>query len=345
MIYFASDYSQGAHPKVMDALVKTNMEHTDGYGMDEYCKKASDIIKNIVKRDCEVHMMVGGTPCNAILIANSLRPYESVITVKTGHIYSHETGAIEATGHRVVAMDGVDGKINPELIDLAYGEFQDEHTIRPKMVYISQPTEIGTIYKKEEIKKIREKCLEKDMYLYIDGARLGAALTCEENDTSIEEISELCDAFYIGGTKNGALLGEALVIFNEEMNKDFRFMIKRHCGLLARGRIIGVQFVALMEGGRNSLFYEIGRHENEMAEILRGELKKLGIKFFSDSPTNQIFPILPVEIVESLEEKFKFHRWAEEKDGYLPIRLVTSWGTSEDEVRELIEKVREGLNK
>ena len=342
MIYFLSDYSQGAHPAVMEALVRTNPEHSDGYGVDKHCEHAARLIKDMIGiDDCQVHMMVGGTPCNITVIAAALRPYESVISLRTGHIYSHETGAVEATGHRVIAMDGVNGKITPELIDRAWEEYQDEHTALPKMVYISQPTECGSIYSKAELTAIRNKCLDKDMYLYVDGARLGAALTSEKNDLSIRELARLCDVFYIGGTKNGALFGEALVICKPEINDHFRFMIKHQGGLLARGRLIGVQFEALLEGGENSVYFEAAAHANKMAKLICDELTALGIEFYSDSPTNQVFPILPVSVVRELKKDFAFHEWAPEKNGMIPIRLVTAWGTEEKDIEYLVQTIKQ----
>ncbi|MBQ9444846.1 MAG: threonine aldolase [Lachnospiraceae bacterium] len=339
MIYFRSDYSQGAHPKVMEALMKTNMEHTDGYGLDVHCERAAQMIKELTGiSDCNVHMMVGGTPCNVTVIAASLRPYESVIAVRSGHVYVHETGGVEATGHRIVAMDGVNGKLTPDLIDRAWDEYEDEHTLLPRMVYISQPTEIGSIYSRAEMTAIADKCKEKNMLLYVDGARLGAALTCKENDLTIEELAGLCDAFYIGGTKNGALFGEALVIRNAKMNDHFRHMMKRQGGLLAKGRLIGVQFEALLEGGKDSLYFEMASHANKMAEILRSGLVEMGVEFYSDSPTNQIFPVFPVKVVRELEKDFFFYEWAPEKDGMIPIRLVTAWGTEEDDVRAFLSR-------
>ena len=341
MIYFASDYSQGAHPEILKALEETNLEHCDGYGVDSHCVRAAEMIKKLADAaGCSVHMMIGGTPCNVITIAAALRPYESVISVKGGHIYRHETGAVEATGHRIVTVEGVDGKLTPALIDKAYEEYEDEHTLIPKMVYISQPTEIGTIYSKAELTAIREKCLEKSLYLYIDGARLGSALTCRENDATLKDIAKLCDAFYIGGTKNGALFGEALVILNSGIDDHFRFMIKRQCGMLAKGRLIGVQFEALLEGGEDSVFFETARHANEMAAILRDGLKNLGIEFLSSSPTNQIFPVLPADVVRELEKEFVFHRWAPETEGKIPVRFVTGWGTKREEVERLISVVK-----
>ena len=340
-IYFASDYSQGAHPKVLEALERTNSEHTDGYGLDGHCAHAGEMIREMTGvADCNVHMMVGGTPCNVITIASCLRPYESVISVKTGHIYVHETGAVEATGHRIVTVDGIDGKLTPKLIDKAFEEYEDEHTLIPKMVYISQSTELGTVYSRAELTALREKCLERNAFLYIDGARLGAALTCKDNDLSLKDIAKLCDAFYIGGTKNGALFGEALVILNNEMDDHFRFMMKRQCGMLAKGRLIGVQFEALLEGGEKSVFFETARHANAMAETIREELKKSGVEFFGNSPTNQVFPILPSAVVKELEKEFVFHRWAPERDGKIPVRFVTGWGTKKEEADCLINAIK-----
>jgi len=340
MIYFRSDYSQGAHPKVLDALLNTNLEHTDGYGMDEHCSHAASMVKALIGDEkCHVHMMVGGTPCNVTVIAACLKPYESVIAVRSGHIYAHETGAVEATGHRIITLDAADGKLNPELIDRALEESEDEHTILPRLVYVSQPTELGTIYSKAELTALSEKCRQLGMLLYVDGARLGVALTSKENDLTICELAQLCDAFYIGGTKNGALFGEALVIRNAELNHHFRWMIKRQCGLLAKGRLIGVQFEALLDGGMDSVYFRIAAHANEMAELLRDGLSGLGIRFFVRPQTNQLFPILPAAVVKKLEETFFFYRWGSETDGMQPIRLVTAWGTQRSDVEAFLEAV------
>lgn len=342
MIYFRSDYSQGAHPKVLEALVKTNMEHTDGYGLDVHCERAAGLVRDLTgRKDSAVHMMVGGTPCNITVIASSLRPYETVIAARTGHIYFHETGAIEATGHRVAACDGVNGKLTPELIDKVYAEYEDEHTPKPGMVYLSQPTEIGSIYSKAEMTAIADKCREKNLLLYVDGARLGCALTSRDNDLSIQELASLCDAFYIGGTKNGALFGEALVINNPAMNDHFRWMIKRQGGMLAKGRLIGVQFEALLEGGENSIYFEIAAHSNRLADRLRDGLADMGVAFAGDSPTNQVFPILPSRVVKELEKDFFFYRWAPEQDGMIPVRLVCGWGSTEEDVDAFLKRVEE----
>lgn len=340
VIYFRSDYSQGAHPDVLDALARTNAEHCDGYGIDVHCEHAADLIKEMIGRDdCQVHMMVGGTPCNLTFIAAALRPYESVVALRSGHAYLHETGGVEATGHRIIAMDGIDGKMTPDMIDRAWEEYEDEHTPLPRLVYITQPTEIGTLYSKSEMEAIRNKCRERDMILYIDGARLACALTSEHNDLSLRELAQLCDAFYIGATKNGALFGEALVIMDDRINDHFRWMIRRQGGLLAKGRLIGVQFEALLDGGDDCLLYRIARRENELANVLRSGLEGLGVRMFGSSMTNQLFPIFPRRVVTELEKDFFFYEWAPEKDGEVIIRLVVSWGTTEEDIRSFLEKV------
>ena len=342
MIYFLSDYSLGAHPKVMDALMKTNMEHTDGYGLDPHSDNARQLVKDLIGRqDCDIHMMVGGTPTNIITIASALRPYEAVIAPKSGHIYKHECGGVEAAGHKILAMDAPDGKLTPALIDEAWLEFEDDHTVLPKMAYISNTTELGTTYTKAELQALRKSCDGHDMYLYMDGARLGAALTCEGNDLTIQDIAQLVDAFYIGGTKNGILMGEVVVIFNEKINDHYRWMIKQNCGMLAKGRLIGVQFEALLECGENSIFYEMARHENAMAKKLRDGITAAGYKFNGDSKTNQIFPIFPNQMVEDLLKDFMFYDWEKYDDQHRVVRLVTSWGTTEEDIDALLKAIKE----
>lgn len=342
MIYFISDYSLGAHPKVMDALMKTNMEHTDGYGLDAHSENAREMIKQLIGRsDCEVHMMVGGTPTNIITIAAALKPYEAVVAPKTSHIYKHECGGVEASGHKILAMDTPDGKLTPELIDEAWLEFEDDHTVLPKLAYISNTTELGTIYSKSELIALRECCDKHNMYLYLDGARLGTALTCEKNDLTIKDIAKLVDAFYIGGTKNGILMGEAAVIINDEINDHYRWMIKQNCGMLAKGRLIGVQFEALLEGGDESIFFEMATHTNKMASILRKSIADLGYKFRYNSSTNQIFPILPIKLIKKLEEDFMFYEWEGFDETHKVVRLVTSWGTTEEEINAIVKAISE----
>ena len=345
MISFRSDYSQGAHPAVMEALMATNFEHTDGYGIDRHCAAAADIIKKLVGRDdVSVHMITGGTPCNVTVIAAALRPYETVIAARSGHCYFHETGAVEATGHRVTTVPPVDGKVTPEGVDFAMTEYQDEHTPKPGMLYLSMPSEIGTVYTKAELEALRRKCDEYGLYLYLDGARLGAALTAAGCDVTLPDLAALTDAFYIGGTKNGALFGEALVIANPAVDDHFRWMIKRQCAMLAKGRLIGVQFEALLSGD-DPLYFRIARRENETADVIRRGLANLGVAFDGTSPTNQVFPILPAKVVKELKRDFFFYEWAGEKDGMIPIRLVTGWGTTEDEAIAFVLRVKELLGK
>ena len=344
MISFRSDYSQGAHPKVLEALAATNLEHTDGYGLDPHCEHAAEMIRELVGRpDAAVHFLPGGTNCNVTFIASCLNPYESAICVRSGHAYFHETGAVEATGHRLVTVPPDDGKLTPEGIDEALAEHQDEHTPRPALVYISQPTEIGTVYSKDELAALSAKCRGNGLILYVDGARLGAALTCPEADLTLPELASLCDAFYIGGTKNGALFGEALVIVNDALKEDFRYMMKRQCSLVAKGRLLGVQFEALFAGGDGCVWLESARHANEMARQLREGLLALGVNFLGTSPTNQVFPILPAPVVRELEKDFFFYEWEAEREGKIPIRLVTGWGTQPGEIEAFLEAAQKAL--
>lgn len=343
-MYFQSDYSQGAHPKVLEALEHTNAEHTGGYGIDPHSDHAADLVRELVGApDAAVHFMVGGTPCNITLIAAALRPYETVVAARSGHVYFHETGAIEATGHRVAAFEGHNGKLTPEMIDCAWDEYQDEHTPVPRLAYVSQPTEIGSLYTKAEMEALAAVCKARNMLLYVDGARMACALTAEGNDLTLPDIAQLADAFYLGGTKAGALLGEALVITNPAINDHFRWMIKRQGGMLAKGRVIGVQFEALLEGGADSVYFQIGAHANRLAARLRDGLAEMGISFLGQSPTNQVFPILPTEVASALHDSVAFYDWEPERDGMIAVRFVTGWGTTDAEVDELLRRVEELL--
>lgn len=344
MIFFLSDYSQGAHPKILEALMKTNMEHTDGYGMDSHCQHAAELVRQLIQKpEAAVHMMVGGTPTNITTIAAALRPYEAVVAPREGHIYRHETGGIEQSGHRIIAFDTPDGKLTAQQVELAWEEYEDEHTVIPKMVYISHPTESGSIYTKADLQALRAVCDKHDMYLYMDGARIASALTCPESDLTLPEIANLVDAFYLGGTKNGILLGEALVINNPAIDDHYRWFIKQNRGLLAKGRVIGTQLEALLEGGEDSLFFQLARHANELAGKLRKGLSDMGLQFFGTSATNQIFPILPVKAVEELEKDFMFYRWTPERNGELAIRLVTGWGTTKEDVDAVLAAVQKAI--
>lgn len=338
MIYFRSDYSLGAHPKVMDALVATNMEHTDGYAEDKFSYETADMIREMVGRpDAHVHFFVGGTPTNTITIAAALRPYEGVISPATGHIYVHETGSVEAHGHRVFAAPTEDGKLRPADIEKIMLHHEDEHCVIPKMVYITHPTENGGVYTKAELEALQECCKKNDLYFYIDGARLGTALTWPGNDVTLKDLGQLCDAFYIGGTKIGALFGEALVLMNDHINDHFRYMVKRACALLAKGRLIAVQLKALLEGGEDSLYYQLSRHENEMAiKLAKGVVKK-GYKLWLPHQTNQVFVIVPKKKIKELEENFFFYTWAPYDEENDVIRLITNWNSKEEEIDAILE--------
>ena len=338
MISFKNDYSEGALPEIMEALLASNLEQTVGYGLDEYCASAAKKIKNRINRpDAEVHFLVGGTQANQTCISAFLRSYEAVIGVKTAHINVHETGAIEATGHKVVAVEGIDGKVTPQDIRAAVEYHSDEHMVKPKMVYISDSTEIGTIYYKKELEEISACCKELGLYLYLDGARLGSALAAEGNDLTIEDIAALTDAFYIGGTKNGALFGEAVVLLNPELQREFRYSIKQHGGMLAKGRLLGIQFDRLFT---DDLFFTAAAHANRMAMRLKQGLSKCGVTFMADSVTNQQFPIFTMSEVEELNKEFLFEYSDKIDDNRTAIRFCTSWATKEENVDRLIEVVK-----
>lgn len=335
MYSFSNDYSEGAHPKILEALMTTNLTQHTSYGLDTHTANAARLIKAEIQReDVDVHLIVGGTQTNLITIATALRPYQAVISTVTGHINVHETGAIEATGHKVLAMPSADGKLTPALVQQALDAHTDEHMVQPKMVYISNSTEIGTQYTKSELESLRHICDRNNLYLFLDGARMGAALTSPVNDLTLADIAGLVDVFYIGGTKNGALFGEALIICNDELKPDFRFMVKQRGAMLAKGWLLGIQFETLFQ---NHLFYDLAAHANEMAIVLRDAFTARGYSFASDSMTNQLFPILPDAMVERLSKHDTFNidrRW---DDSHTVIRLVTSWATTNEGVQSLIQ--------
>ena len=337
MIYFISDYSLGAHPKVMEALMETNMEHTDGYAEDRFSFETADMIREMIGRpDAHIHFLVGGTPTNTITIAAALRPYEGAISAASGHIYVHETGSVEATGHRVFAAPTEDGKLRPADIEKIMLLHEDEHTVIPKLVYITHPTENGGVYTKAELKALRECCDKHGLYLYMDGARLGTALTWPGNDVTLKDLPELTDAFYIGGTKIGTLFGEALVILNDDINDHFRYMVKRSCALLAKGRLIAIQLKALLEGGEDSLYYQLSRHENQLAIKLAKGVQEKGYKLWIPHQTNQVFVIVDNDKIAQLEKDFFFYTWAPYDETSSVIRLVISWGSTEEDVDAIL---------
>ncbi|KAB1435785.1 threonine aldolase family protein [Candidatus Galacturonibacter soehngenii] len=337
MYSFKNDYSEGAHPRIIEALTKTNMEQTVGYGLDEYCEKAKKRIQDIIgDKKADIHFFVGGTQTNQTAIAAFLKPYQAAVSADTGHINVHETGAIEATGHKVVTCRARDGKLTPVLIDKIIREHTDEHMVQPKLVYISNSTELGTVYNKEELTAISMYCKEHDLYLYMDGARLAAALASGKTDLTFCDIANLTDAFYIGGTKNGALFGEALAILNDTLKKDFRFMIKRQGGMLAKGRLLGIQFLELFT---NDLYLELASHADQLSMKLKDGLIKKGYQFVSDSYTNMQFPIMSNETIKRLKKDFLFEEIESLDEENTVIRLVTSFATKEEAVEHFIKKL------
>lgn len=341
MYSFKNDYSEGAHPRILKALTDTNLEQVEGYGEDIYSQKAVELLKQRIGRNVDIHLLSGGTQTNLTAISAFLRPHEAVISANTGHILVHETGAIEATGHKILSIEVKDGKINAHHIKSVLDSHTDEHMVKPKLVYISNPTEIGTTYTKKELEQISSFCRANHLFLFMDGARLGSALCSDGNDIELSDLGSLLDAFYVGGTKNGALLGEALVICTDSLKEDFRFHLKQKGALLAKGRVIGLQFLELF---RDNLYFDLAKHANKMAGLLREHIDKAGFSFLVQSSSNQIFPILPNGLITELMEKYSFYVWAKIDQNNSAIRLVTSWTTKEEEVLGFIEKMKEALN-
>lgn len=341
MYSFKNDYSEGAHPRILNALIEGNMEQVEGYGDDVYTKQAIKLLKQRIGReDIDIHLFSGGTQTNLTAISAFLRPHEAAIAANTGHILVHETGAIEATGHKVISIEAGDGKLCSAHINSILELHTDEHMVKPKLVYISNPTEIGSIYSKSELENLSIFCKEKNLFLYVDGARLGSALCSEENDMELSDLGKYADAFYIGGTKNGALMGEALVICRDSLKEEFRFSIKQKGALLAKGRLLGIQFLELF---RDNLYFDLAKHANKMAGILKDEISKAGYSFLTHSPSNQIFPILPNKLIKELEKKYSFYIWEKVDDNNSAIRLVTSWATQEIKVRDFIDDLKKLL--
>ena len=341
MIRFECDYLEGAHPRILEALTKTNFDQTPGYGRDVYCEKAREIIKE--KCDAEnadVHFLVGGTQTNKIVITSMLRPYQGVLCADSGHINVHETGATENAGHKVLPLKSTYGKINAceikKAYDLHHNDDAPEHCVQPGMVYISHPTELGTLYSKKELTEISNVCKELGLPLFIDGARLGYGLAAEGTDVTLADIARLCDVFYIGGTKVGALFGEAVVIMNDKYKKDFRYYIKQNGGLLAKGRLLGIQFISLFE---DDLYMEVSKHANKQSLRIKDAFLKKGYSLFMDSNTNQQFPIIPDENLEELKKKYSFTFWEKVTENTSAVRFCTSWATREEDVDKLVSDI------
>ena len=347
MIRFNCDYSEGAHPLVLEKLAQTNLEQLPGYGADLYCMQAEQLIKDLCHApEAAVHFISGGTQTNLTVLAALLRPYQSVISSECGHINVHETGAIEMTGHHIVALPHQNGKITAKQVaEVCKAHWQDENpefSSQPKVVYISFPTEFGTLYSKEELVALRRVCDEHNLYLFMDGARLGYGLSAPDNDVTWTDIAACCDAFYIGGTKLGALLGEAVVLVNPKLQKDFRYIMKQRGAILAKGRILGIQFLTLLQDG---LYEELGAHANRVALLIRDACQEAGLKFLCESPTNQQFPIVPNEVLKKLEQTYVFSHLGPYGKNETVIRICTSWATHEDDAKQLAADIKQLMGK
>ena len=339
MLDFVNDYSEGAHEKILQRLLETNMEKLSGYGTDKYCESAKQKIREACEcPEADIYFLVGGTQTNATVIDALLEQYEGVVSADTGHISTHEAGAIEASTHKVLAIPNKNGKVTAKAVKQYFADFyadgNHEHMVFPGMVYISHPTEYGTLYSKKELEELSIVCHEYDAPPYLDGARLGYGLVSEENDVTLADIASLCDAFYIGGTKVGALCGEAVVFPKNNAPKHFMTIIKQHGALLAKGRLLGVQFDTLFT---DDLYLTISKIAIKTANTLKKALKEKGYTFYIDSPTNQIFLILEDERLKQLEEEVAVSFWEKADDNHTIIRLATSWATKEEEIKALIE--------
>lgn len=334
MISFDNDYSETTNIEILEALSKCQNEQNVGYGLDKHSINAAELIKKACgHNDIDVHFIQGGTPCN-VLAMQLLKPYEAIISVKSGHINVHETGAVEHTGHKILLAKDYEGKIDLSSIDEIVKTHTDEHMVKPKLVFVANGTEYGTAYTKEELQALRKKCDEHNLYLYIDGARIGNALLA--NNLTFKDIADVADAFYIGGTKNGALLGEAFIIKNNALKEDFRYIIKQNCSMLAKGFITGIMFETLFT---NNLYMNNAKHANDMADKIRKAIKDKGINCLYETKTNQIFPILTNEQFNELTKEFLFSKWLDHDENHVVTRLVTSWNTKEENVDAFIKKL------
>lgn len=342
MIYFHNDYSEGCHPNVLEKLIKTNLEQTPGYGEDIYCEEAAAKIRELCDNDdLAVHFLVGGTQTNLTVIAAALRPHQAALGPVSAHINVHETGAVEATGHKVLSVPSADGKITAAQVSSvvethrASGSF--EHEAQPKLVYISSPTELGTIYTLAELEELSATCKKYGLYLFLDGARLGYGLAAADNDVTLKDLARLCDVFYIGGTKVGALFGEAVVISNSALKEDFRYLMKQKGAMLAKGRLLGVQFGALMT---NNLYFDLGAHAVKLADRIRDTFGKMGVSYLVPGTTNQIFPILPDKLLDELSENFMFTEMERVDENHRAVRFCTSWASTEQNVNALCAELQ-----
>ena len=336
---FKNDYAEGAHPRILETLIQSNLIQQNGYGLDDYSESAAEIIKQKINNpNAKVFFVSGGTQANLIVISAFLRPHESVVSSATGHIFTNESGAIEATGHKVHAIETSNGKINSEDIQKVLDVHQNKpHQVKQKMVYISNSTEVGTIYSKKELMDLYQFCQEKDLYLFVDGARLGHALTAKTNDLTLEDFGRYTDVFYLGGTKNGALIGEAIIINNESLQEEFGFHLKQKGAMLAKGRLLGIQFQELM---KDDLYFDVARQANQQAMKIKKAFQEIGCEFLCETFTNQIFPILNLDQIERLSINFDFYVWKKLSEEKSAVRLITSWATSNDIIEKFINEIK-----
>ena len=337
MFHFESDYLEGCCPQILEALQATNLEQTLGYGEDPHCAEAARRIRYVFDcHDADVHFLVGGTQTNVTVISALLRPHQGVLCAESAHINVHETGAVEHSGHKALALPAPAGKISAaqvrDALQAHYNDFSREHMAQPGMVYISFPTELGTIYTRQELEALHAVCREWEIPLFIDGARLGYGLEASGCNVLPKDLPRLCDVFYIGGTKQGALFGEAVVFSDTRLGEDFRYFIKQNGGMLAKGRLLGIQFETLMNEG---LYFQLARHADRMADRVRAAFQRKGIPFLVENTTNQVFPVLPNEILPRLEEAFGFERWQTVDENHTAVRFCTSWATPQSAIDEL----------
>lgn len=341
MLLFHNDYNEMCHPQVMAKMLAAQTRQMPGYGEDPCCDRAAQLIRGLCGNDdLAVHFLVGGTQANLTVIDAALRPHQAAVGAVSAHINVHETGAVEATGHKVLALPSKDGKITASQITAVMQshltDASHEHMAQPKLVYISNPTELGTIYSLSELESISAVCKEYGLYLFLDGARLGYGLSAAGNDLMLPDLARLCDVFYIGGTKVGAMFGEAVVISNPAIAEDFRYLIKQHGGMLAKGWLLGVQFEALLENG---LYFEISSHADRMADMIRSTLIEHGHPLLVEGVTNQIFPVLPDELLEQLAKEFTFSEQERVDASHRAVRFCTSWASKTEDVAALCEKI------
>lgn len=337
MLHFDSDYMRGACPEIMRRLVETNLEQTIGYGLDDYCLRAKQLIKEACGLDKgDVYFLVGGTQTNATVIDGLLARHEGVVAVETGHINVHESGAIEASGHKVITLKAHDGKMSAQELDEYVTKFYMdetyEHCVAPGLVYLTQATECGTIYSKAELGEIAAVCRKHSIPVYLDGARLGYGLMAQGSDLTLKDIAALCDVFSIGGTKQGALFGEAVVCTRDDLLKHFFPLIKQHGALLAKGRLLGIQFETLFTDG---LYFRLAANAIDKALKLKELFLKKGYKLYSNSPSNQQFFILPNEVIDRIIPKVSFELWGPRGEKETVVRFVTDWATSDEEIEQL----------